>query len=59
MRNTQVLTVGDGSLPDEPVIAFARDDARLRFDVNRAAAARHKLNVSAKLLRLARQVRDH
>ena len=58
VRDTQVLTVADGAMTDEPVIAFVRDDNRLRFDINRAAASRHGLSVSAKLLRLARQVRD-
>jgi hypothetical protein len=58
VRGRQVLTVGDGALNDETVIAFVRDDNRIRFDINRAAAARHGLNVSSKLLRLARQVRD-
>lgn len=58
VRNSRVLTVADGAMPDEPVIAFVRDDNRVRFDINRAAASRHGLNVSAKLLRLARQVRD-
>ena len=58
VRDAQVLTVADGALPEEPVIAFVRDDNRLRFDINRAAASRHGLNVSAKLLRLARQVKD-
>ncbi len=41
-----------------PVIAFVRDDNRIRFDINRAAASRQQLNVSSKLLRLARQVKD-
>ena len=54
----QVLTVADGALTDDTVIAFVRDDNRIRFDINRAAAGRRNLNVSAKLLRLARQVRD-
>ena len=58
VRGAQVLTVGDGELNDETVIAFVRDDNRIRFDINRAAAARRGLNVSSKLLRLARQVRD-
>ena len=58
VRGSRVLTVADGVQGDEPVIAFVRDDNRLRFDINRAAAGRHGLNVSAKLLRLARQVRD-
>jgi hypothetical protein len=58
VRNSQVLTVGDGAIADDPVIAFVRDQNRIRFDVNRAAASRRGLNVSAKLLRLARQVKD-
>lgn len=58
VRGRQVLTVGDGPLNDETVIAFIRDGNRVRFDINRAAASRHGLNVSAKLLRLARLVRD-
>ena len=58
VRNSQVLTVADGPLSDDTVIAFVRDDNRIRFDINRAAASRHGLNVSAKLLRLARQVKD-
>ena len=58
VRGRQVLTVGDGPLSDETAIAFVRDDNRIRFDINRVAAARHNVNVSSKLLRLARQVRD-
>lgn len=58
VRGRQVLTVADGALNDDTVIAFVRDENRVRFDINRAAAARHGLNVSSKLLRLARQVRD-
>ena len=58
VRNAQVLTVGEGALTDDTVIAFVRDNNRIRFDINRAAAARRGLNVSSKLLRLARQVRD-
>jgi hypothetical protein len=58
VRGRQVLTVGDGALNDDTVIAFVRDEKRIRFDINRAAAARRGLNISSKLLRLARQVRD-
>jgi hypothetical protein len=58
VRGRQVLTVGDGPLNDDTVIAFIRDQNRIRFDINRAAAARRGLNVSAKLLRLARRVKD-
>ena len=58
VRNLQVLTVAEGALTDDTVIAFVRDGNRVRFDINRGAAARRGLNVSSKLLRLARQVRD-
>ena len=58
VRGRQVLTVADGTLNDDTVITFVRDSSRIRFDINRASAGRRNLNVSAKLLRLARQVRD-
>jgi hypothetical protein len=58
VRGRQVLTVGDGPLNDETIIAFVRERNRIRFDVNRAAADRRGLNISSKLLRLARQVRE-
>jgi hypothetical protein len=58
VRGRQVLTVADGALSDEVVIAFVRDDNRIRFDINRASAGRRGINVSSKLLRLAREVRD-
>lgn len=58
VRGRQVLTVGDGALSDDTVIAFVRDGGRVRFDINRQSATARHLNVSAKLLRLARQVRE-
>lgn len=58
VKGSQVLTVADGPLNDDSVIAFVRDSNRIRFDINRAAAGRRNLNVSSKLLRLAREVRD-
>lgn len=58
VRGQQVLTVADGALTDEVVIAMVREDKRVRFDINRASASRRNLIVSAKLLRLARRVRD-
>lgn len=58
VRNSQVVTVADGVLNDETVIAFVREGNRIRFDINRAAASRHRVNISSKLLRLARRVRD-
>jgi hypothetical protein len=58
VRGAQVLTVADGALNDDTIITFVRDNNRIRFDINRGAAIRRNLNVSAKLLRLARQVRE-
>jgi hypothetical protein len=58
VRGRQVLTVADGSLNDDTVIAFVRDGGRIRFDINRASALRRNLTVSAKLLHLARRVKD-
>jgi hypothetical protein len=58
VRNAQVLTVADDALTDDTVIAFVRDDNRIRFDINRAAASRYSLNISSKLLRLARRVKE-
>jgi hypothetical protein len=58
VKGSQVLTVADGPLNDDSVIAFVRDSNRIRFDINRAAAGRRHLNVSSKLLRLAREVRE-
>jgi hypothetical protein len=56
VRGRQTLTVGDGKLADGVVIAFVRDQDRLRFDINRAAAAQQQLSISSRLLGLARRV---
>jgi hypothetical protein len=58
VKGLQVLTVADGTLNDDTIISFVRDENRVRFDINRTAASRRGLNVSSKLLRLARQVRE-
>ena len=58
VRGQQVLTVGDGALTDDVVIAFVRESNRIRFDINRVAGAQRNLNVSSKLLRLARRVKE-
>jgi hypothetical protein len=58
VRGYQVLTVADGALNDDTVIALVRENNRIRFDINRVSASRRNLNVSAKLLRLARHVRE-
>ena len=56
VRGRQVLTVGDGTLVDGLVIAFVKDQNRLRFDINRQAAAKQNLSISSRLLGLARRV---
>jgi hypothetical protein len=56
VRGRQVLTVGDGALADGVVIAFVRDQNRLRFDISRQAAAARQLSISSRLLGLARRV---
>jgi hypothetical protein len=56
VRGRNTLTVGDGKLAEGVVIAFVRDNDRLRFDVNRAAAATQNLKISSRLLGLARRV---
>jgi len=59
VRGRQVLTVGDGPLTDsDTVIGFVLEDNRIRFDINRGAARSRGLNISSKLLRLARNVRE-
>ena len=58
VKGRQVLTVADGALNDDTVIAFVREDNRIRFDISRASASRRGITVSSKLLRLARQVKD-
>ena len=56
VRGRQTLTVGEGTMVDGLVIAFVRDQDRLRFDINRAAAAKQQLSISSRLLGLARRV---
>lgn len=53
-----VLTVGEGErfLRAGGMIAFVIDDRRVRFDIDQAAAARAQLNLSSKLLSVARAV---
>lgn len=56
VRGRQVLTVGDGTLVDGLVIAFVKDQDRMRFDINRQAAGKQHLAISSRLLGLARRV---
>ena len=58
LRQVPVLTVGEGPrfLEQGGLIAFALDQNRVRFDVNKTALDRTGLLVSSKLLRVARHV---
>ena len=56
VRGRQILTVGDGALVDGLVIAFVKDQNRVRFDISRQAAAKRSLAISSRLLGLARRV---
>jgi len=56
VRGRHTLTVGDGTLAEGIVIAFVRDQNRVRFDINRAAAGQQHLSISSRLLDLARRV---
>ncbi len=56
VRGRQILTVGDGKLVDGLVIAFVRDQNRVRFDISRSAASKQSLSISSRLLGLARRV---
>jgi|SRR5579871_4421086 len=55
---TGVLTVGegDGFLREGGIIAFVIQDRHVRFDINQQAAIRASLDISARLLRVARSV---
>lgn len=57
-RRDGVLSVADGgdSARNGAVITLVREGARVRFDVDSAAAERAHLTLSSKLLRLARRV---
>jgi YfiR/HmsC-like len=59
VRGTNVLTVTDGERPDAPrgVIHFVISEGRVRFDIDTQAARENGLEVSAKLLVLAHDVR--
>jgi hypothetical protein len=58
VRQHPVLTVGDSEhfIEQGGVIQFVLQNNRVRFDVSAAAAQRSGLQVSSKLLRVARQV---
>ena len=58
LQKFPVLTVGEGTrfLGQGGLIAFAIQDDRVRFDVNKRGADRTGLVISSKLLRVARHV---
>jgi hypothetical protein len=55
-----VLTVGEGAsfLRDGGVIAFVLENRRVRFSINLSAARSERLNLSSKLLAVARSVEN-
>jgi len=58
LRDLPILTVGEsaGFLPLGGMINFVLEQDRVRFEVNLAAAERHHLKLSSKLLAVARVV---
>jgi hypothetical protein len=58
VRQVPILTVGEGRrfIDQGGQIAFTLEDDRVRFDISKRAADAAGLNVSSKLLRVARQV---
>ena len=58
VRGTPVLVVGEsrGVWEHGAQINFVLDDNRVKFDVNTDAAAQAGLNISSKLLRVAREI---
>ncbi|MHC4118478.1 MAG: YfiR family protein [Planctomycetota bacterium] len=58
LEGLPVLTVGDtdGFLESGGIINLLKEEDKVRFEVNVAAAKRNKLKISSKLLRLARRV---
>jgi hypothetical protein len=58
VRDSPVLTVGDfeGFVAQGGVIELVREQNRIRFDINSRNAARARLVISARLLRVARRV---
>jgi len=58
VKEIPVLTVGETGdfLRQGGIIRFSMEDRKIRFDVNQEAAEKVHLNVSARLLLLARSV---
>lgn len=60
LGNSPVLTLGDtdGYAERGVMVNFYREENRVRFEINREAAARARLGISSQLLKLARIVRE-
>jgi hypothetical protein len=60
LKGKPVLTVGESDqfLAQGGIIAFLREEEHIRFSINLDAADRSALKLSAKLLKVARSVRD-
>jgi hypothetical protein len=58
VRQVPILTVGEGRrfLEQGGQIAFMLENDRVRFDISKSAANAAGLNISSKLLRVARQI---
>lgn len=59
LRNQSVLTIGEQTdfMEAGGVIRFFIEDRKVRFEINTAAAERAKLQISSKLLKLAKVVK--
>lgn len=57
LGDAPVLTVTDTPVQSGTMIAISLDGRRLTFDVNAEAAKRSRLNISSKLLQLAKNTR--
>lgn len=59
-RSSAVLTIADsaGFARSGGVVGFILQDGRVRFEVNLAAAQRHRIRISAQLLKLAQIVQE-
>jgi hypothetical protein len=58
LADTPVLTVTDGFVPlnSGVIVSMVVEERKIAFNINASAARRAKLNISSKLLRLARNV---
>ena len=59
LKNKDILTVGESDkfMAADGIIDFVRQADKVRFEINASAAERHRLKISAQLLKLAAAVR--